>query len=611
MIDATELGAQIRCVQNTQRHRFEWTGALTSAASGTDLQITVNIPTALESFSSLHAVLEALLQACPEARDELLAPHHPYIRKTTPLLINEQHESASRFFNAGTVGSAIVRRISRESIYLSDAIDRMAQLLLELHMRVGASSRNVHLVIQHAEHMDRPSLRTLYRAFQLSEMPLHWTWRFTATPLASPSGSAMLRRFEVARRKIFTYLAERMQPTIRLDSLPSLLEHRPVWVQGDVHSVAQELVHQNYDLAYLRAHAALEILSDPDERAHVHRMIAIVDANVGEIDAALESIHVAYQQAHSAFLLAHIKYMTGLIITKRKYNMDEAERAYRDGLSHLDQADALQAETQLERAWLMNGLALVSALRAKSGPEHERERILEAIFVQEAEAYKSVLYNTDAASLYLQLNLLANMTLLLEIKENYAQAARFWSRVFDRFRGLESQEARAFEISFQYRLGMLYHKAGQHQDALACLASAVELSNEHEERFTFERLLYALGYVALRSGQQQQAQEAFERGVLLAWGLRDLQAVRLHATGLAESQRAAGDARGAAAWQDLVEELDDGTGTAVRADSLPTPSPKFPSYVPLIDLEATPLVDLNRYLVSAESVRPIGTYAST
>lgn len=597
-------------VGRSVRHQILWTGSDASLAAPDASTLCAAAPEGLVSFSCVENLLRALTDRLGGLPDDLRARHLESLRETVPAFVGTQPSTDSHFFNAHSVGSAIVRRISRESIHLSDAIDSVARLLLTLVARIeDVQGAPLVLVLDRAERLDRPSARVLHRAHQLADRAQHWVWRFDApvTDKGPAPAEPLLGRFSRARSRLFATLAEALAPNLHdIPQGPAYLPEVPAPDTTVEAAIATELVGQNYDLAYLKARHMTPLERD-DRTANVYRMLCIVDANVGEIDRATESIARARETAATQWLRAHCHYMTGLLLTKRHYDLDAADHHYVQGLELLGEAN--DDASRLERSWLINGRSLVGALKCKSLTPADRDEEAKRIFVNEVEAFKAVKGQDSAQALYLQLNLLANMTLLLEMNEDYMRAAFFWSQVFDRFRGNQSEVQRTFEVAFRYRLGMLLFKAGRVDEAVAHLAEAVSISDGERRRFTHQRTLYALGFVQHGADQHEAALHTFAEAAALAAELRDPDALRKAVVGALIAARAAHLSDEAAYWSDALERVDRASAPQERTvpleDRLAPPPPKFPSYVPLIDLEATPIVDLNQFLANDRSTSSI------
>lgn len=555
-------------------------------------------PVGLDSFGTLRALLLAAVSAASGEVDVdfLFARHRESLSLSVPDILGLGEERRGHFYNAENVGSSVIRRISRESIHLTDVIDDLALLLLDLIDQHGGKLRLIG-----AEYLDRPTARVLYRAYQLAKPgSIRWVWHFAHSVLSDPVrdvSDEIERRYRDSRERLFRVLAERMgvyveDSVLELPVLPFKAVGEP---DQTVTLVSQALVGQNYDLVYITAAAGMNRL-EPAKRSNAWRMLSIADANMGRIDDAATSINHAREAASGdPWLSGQCLYMYGLLETKRRYDLDAAEKAYRQILRLMDECDPRDERTRVERAWAVNGLALVRTLRTKHLDPDEREAEQMRIFLDEADAFQDVAELSSAQALYLQLNLLANMTLLLEVKGDYARAALFWGRVFEKFRGTDSAERRSFEVAFLYRLGLLELKAGEFDRARNAMERALDVPDVASRAFTFERLLYGKGHVELSCGDHVAAGETFAAGCSLSFRLRHDEALSDHLAGLAEASAVTPH-----------DELGHWTQVAAargvtKAETRSLPAPKFPSYVPLVDLEVAPQIDLNRFLADDRS----------
>jgi tetratricopeptide (TPR) repeat protein len=198
-------------------------------------------------------------------------------------------------------------------------------------------------------------------------------------------------------------------------------------------------------------------------------------------------------------------------------------------------------------------------------------------------------------------NLLANMAFLLEILRLYPAAIDFWERAFRQY--IDAKSSPLFDITFHYRLGMLHSKNGNLDTALAFLSRALEFSRVLGEVFMEERIAYALGFVALQAEDWDLADRSFASGFEVAWQERDWQACYQHADGAFEVS--ARSRNGHMTSQRIRQYLKKISSPPLKAGAdsgqlrvLRPPSPKLPAYLPNIDLDWTPEVDLNRQLVA-------------
>src|SRR5205807_991096 len=106
------------------------------------------------------------------------------------------------------------------------------------------------------------------------------------------------------------------------------------------------------------------------------------------IEAGYGTLGRASELARRPTLRAFLEYLRGLVATKRLNDPELAERHYRRGLEILQTADGAAAEERaLEEGWLLNGLALIRALRAKTDAGG-RDELLREAFEQEMRAYR-------------------------------------------------------------------------------------------------------------------------------------------------------------------------------------------------------------------------------
>lgn len=579
-------------------HQIRWRTVKDASNCTGKKTLMVSLSPSFESFSALRALLQALVDSNDKAV-ALLAAHEEALMLTVPKIFGKPPKSNGHFYNAKNVGSSVIRRISRESIHLSDAIDDIARLVIEL-LDINGSSRT----LLGAEYLDRPSARVLYRTYQLSHPEkIDWVWGFGHSvfePDCNLQLGKIARRFYASRNRLFKVLAERMEVSIdpeilNLDIVPF---DAPPSMELATVAVSQALVDQNYDRLYLNAAHRGKL--DKSDECNVWRMICIADSNLGLIDHALESIRTSLERSDGdPWLSAQSLYMQALLETKRQYNLDAAESLYRQALSLLSECDPEDVRTRIEQAWATNGLALVRTIRSKYLPPEDREKAQLEIFLDEASAFKNVAELDTAHALYLQLNLLANMTLLLEVMGRFEHAVSFWSRVFNKFRGQSSVERRNFEVAFLYRLGLLQYKAGRAADARQSLSRAVQINDSTMSSFAMEHVLFAKGYVELQTGEEVEAAATFVEGCKLSAWLKDNKALSEHLWGLSQAISSE-SSEVLEYWRSYAE------AHGIQTPEGPVlPAPKLPSYVPLIDLEVAPKIDLNRYLTDDRSVRPL------
>jgi tetratricopeptide (TPR) repeat protein len=587
-----------------------------------------------ESFSGIHAVLAAVLPIAEKEAPELVEQRMTALEdmSSAPRLL--KHMGVSHV--AESITFAITRRIGRESHHSALIIDRLARAMLETMRRCPSFRGGTTLFIPDLERWDRPSLRWLYRVAllagpgdRLSAIAASAGPASTDDDFGADAENAPLDedRITWARSRFFARLydlpAVRVRPAVPHGLPTGADDHGQDWGEAVLPehfkdlllTIGEALSYQNYERVYQLAYQTLAKARDPEQEAQTRRLIGIAHAQLEDFGSAEREISRAAALTADRAFGAHLEYLIGLIATKRVYNMDLALRHYQRGLDVLGPGPDRSAERRVERAWLLNGQALVMTLKAKQGSSGEdRDEKFKQAFAQEFEAFDLVKDLPGAAPSYLRHNLLANLTFLLEISQRFEEAVTFWRRAFERYLAADSH---AFEATFNTRLGLLLFKAGRREEGIATLERARELCAGEGDGFLEESVCLATGYAYAKSGQHDRALRAYLAGRELSWRLRSLDSVCAHQAGILcclAAMRAIDEfdqvrqqvleslpgtvlaARLAAAAPD-GSESDPGQFLTAAGIVLPLPSPKLPAYIPEVDLEGIPAQDLNRYLV--------------
>ncbi|MHB8464126.1 MAG: tetratricopeptide repeat protein [Acidimicrobiales bacterium] len=546
---------------------------------------------------------------------------------------NLEHASAGRNVRqAETVIFAITRRISRESHHSAIEIHRLARYILEAHRRCPSLRSGLTVVIPDVERWDRPSLRCLHRVARLAlpedrvtVVALRAEWRGHAKVGTQDDALAVLSRLESARASFFRRLKEHADfryVEVTLPRSDTRTEEVDVHGRRRFHDLLLEvgmaLTYQNYERVHVLCARLLTRAMNAEERAEAHRLIAIADAQLGAFTDASSQLEVAIGLTREATYAAHLHYLLGLVATKRFYDLDAAGGHYQRGLAVLATHDPDEPQARVERAWLLNGVALVATMRAKeaSGVDEQRD-LLRRSTALEMEAYELVRGESSPAASYLRHNLLANITFLLEIGDRFETAVEFWRRAFEQYLAADSP---GFELAFQSRLGFLLLKAGRSAEAIDAWEAAVQRCRDLGDPFYRERICLALGQAALERGLCGRAADAFIEGQAVAASVRDADAFWQHSLGLMHTAAASGDVplfeAALAATSALAsvrsitsairEHAVSGDLHAALADThadLIAPATKMSAYVPDVDLEGAPAKDLNRYLVASADDR--------
>jgi tetratricopeptide (TPR) repeat protein len=559
-----------------------------------------------ESFASLKSILEQLKPLSrPEHRNEIKRVEG-YLREACPDPGAGGATSHGQMM-ADSVAFAIMRRISRESFYTARVIELGAQTINAILSGVPGCQR---VYVSHLDQLDRPTLKVLARAMLLLE-PSHgfsWVWHSTSDPLQSApleTEDIYLRSRHELLRQLVGILSPTlvMQPGVEPLTCPGVQSWKPT-----TFDIAAALVVQNYDACFLWCDSLLGGRTDA-ETAEGHRLRALAAVNVGKYDDALRSLRLAEEMSASAVRRAHLSYLQGLIETKRLYDLSGSNSHYTRGLCLLDGGHNREDEdSPMERAWLMNGLALNEAVMWRRHPG-KREHFSKA-FALERDAFALVRDGESPARTYLRFNLLANSAFLLEMSGNYELAINTFLKVFD-FNLDESLNRRqVWRSTLGYRVGVLHHCAGKHDEALRLLSDAAEHDSGPEGWPTQERILRALGAVLLHQGHYSRAADAFAKGLEQCRTGRSAQGTSEHARNLIVSLLRDGQERRA---REVYEELLTEEGLDVVPAVMFAPgrsfdelralplSPKLPAYFPELDLEGIPSIDLNLFLGKPEA----------
>ena len=571
-----------------------------SHAPGEIFQLAV-LPDRHDSFASLESILQQLEPfAGPDERRDL-ARLDGYMREACPNFGDGSSASHGRFM-ADAVTLAIMRRISRESVYTARLIETGARVLNSiLSGSIGCKA----VCVADADRLDRPTLKVLARAMLLLE-PSHgfaWIWQLSSDPTRVDDDAAgdpyVASRNDLLRKRVGI-----LSPTLVRDGTARPLR-RPATPAASVSplQVAAALVVQNYDACFLGTDALVKH-GDFGDISEGLRLRALAAVNVGNFDLSMQDLHEAERATELPGRRAHFCYLQGLIDAKRRYSLEQSRSHYERGLAYLDAAAGRNGHGEdlpLERGWLLNGLALNQAILQRRHREdsshHDRAIALER------QAFGLVQDGDDPSRSYLRFNLLANCALLMEMQGHYDVAIDIFTKTFD-FTDAESPTIRdRSRRALGYRAGVLHYRAGRVELAHTLLQDAVDEDGGTDGWPTYERVLRAVGSVALARGAVTEAADIFGRGLDICRRARSAEGTREHARGLCSALMLAGKLQQARSVFDMLSAEEGVTvGTDLsRLAAVTPPSPKLPAYVPEVDLEGIPAIDINRFLGDALS----------
>ncbi|MDA0167659.1 hypothetical protein OJ998_01055 [Solirubrobacter taibaiensis] len=548
-------------------------------------------PDVHESFASLDAILEQLSPYASPVEREALAQISAYLAEVRPR--SSLDGSWGRVLR-DSVTFAVMRRVSRESFYTARVIDLSARTINSILARQPYA--RVH--VEHADRLDRPSIKALARAMLLldPEQRFAWIWHFGSDPLSASAAPGDL--YAASRIALLKQLLGILSPSLVREGVGSPVRGPDAHDVAGLDDMASELVMQNYDRCFLIGDALLHSC-DRSMASEILRLTGLAAINVGRAEDALDALDAAEHGAATG-RRAHLAYLQGLIESKRRYDLAASTAQYQRGLDLLASAHDSDADMALEHGWLLNGLALNEAIlwrRAGGSKEHHG-----TAFALEREAFELVRDGDSAARIYLRFNLLANSALLMEMAGEYDVAIDIFHKTFDFDVDRSASSRRRWESTMGYRIGVLQYQAGRYDEAYRMLHHAAEQDDATESWPVQERIVRALAIVAMARGSTAEAEMLFRGGLEGCRKARAADGACEHARGLVSALVAAERFDVA---QDVVSELreEEGIDLAEPLEQIrpKPPSGKLPAYFPEIDLEGVPAIDLNRYLGTASA----------
>lgn len=512
--------------------------------------ITLNIDLArdLSPYSAVMALIGGTIAQDVRFRDKAKRE----LMKLDKVLQREASDYGfgSSSTDGSSVAFAVLRRVSRESIYTARYIDSCASLI-SIFLRDLAERNPV--MLRGFGGVDRLSLKTLIRA--VAKLPAqvrqHVTIVEEAGEVKTPES---LSRQAIASRLSNALLGRDINLGLdRWDALSG----------SDAVEIAQNIVLQNFDRR-IDNHG-----NDPE----VFRLQAIAEVNTGRYEAALNLLERAKGLSSKATYTAHLDYLSGLVATKRHYDLKTSGAYFDRGIERLS-GHSNAPGAALEHAWLLNGKALNAALDyRKNGGSEKWETARELAFA----AFGLIDEAPGRAYDYLRFNLLANIALLFEMKGEFEVALEIFEQTFGASQS-EDLKDESVGAHFCYRVALLKAKLDQCDDADHWLQAAYDKTLEFECPFSQERVTRA--ELILAEHRRQLTGRAPDQDEILTRG-RDLAERNFSADGIEF-------------YDTFGERAAAGPGALFRLVS-----PKMPAYIPEVDFEDLPKVDLNRQLSSA------------
>jgi hypothetical protein len=272
----------------------------------------------------------------------------------------------------------------------------------------------------------------------------------------------------------------------------------------------------------------------------------------------------------------------------------------RRGFGYVQQAEAENSgleDTSLERAWLLNSAALNEAVgfrRMKSN-----ECVARAMsYLKQAFSLAKPLRSPSAN--YLRFNLAANTVFLLEMVGQPHRALEALEGSFSQTILPDGEDGRGTE-AFLYRRGVLLAKTGDTSSALSILESLIPRYETKNAWFLSEQVCRALTALAAQSGDLERASAYASQGFEICSRERSKRGQEVHYKNL----MAIYDRQGSFVDQLFFEsKYPHFADVDISSWVIPKATPKLPAYIPEVDLEEIPKIDLNNYLVGNSDGKP-------
>jgi tetratricopeptide (TPR) repeat protein len=474
---------------------------------------------------------------------------------------------------------ALERRISRENVSLALQLEKLALWIRE-HLNRLVEIRT--LVIPNLECYDDISLKMLARVIPF----VGKRWILQCSSSVDADKARLIQRFSASVKHLIAVAPSAYKAQLNpLDHIASPLDF-----------LRRELVLTNYSACLTLGR---KLLSSPGtsatDRAEILKISALALLNRGLTEDALELLRQSEEVAPKLTRKAHIACLTSLLSQKRMYNTTSTLQHIERGLQYVDE-DASRGddpeEVSLERAWLLNSLALTHAIQyRKRGDVSAANQALRS--VQKAFDLSRPLKSPSA--MYLRFNLAANSVFMLEMLGLYARALETLEQSFSHTLSSGNFDDSDGAEAFHYRRAVLIAKARDKGEAVSILKKLVPAYMDKKAWFLAERVLRAMTFFSVELGRFEEARAFAEEGLGICESSRSVAGAAAHTQNLFKIRQIM--LNGGDQSEKSVEFVDPGETTSSRASSIPKAPPKLPAYIPELDLEETPKVDLNNFLV--------------
>lgn len=256
----------------------------------------------------------------------------------------------------------------------------------------------------------------------------------------------------------------------------------------------------NYELILLCCRIALAS-GIPAARLPALQFAGLAHAYLDHPERAAEIFEAAQAEAPTPEARAQLCYYRGLLASKRRDSLHDGRCLFESGLHAL--SGRLGGAARLERGWLRNGLAYTAWRQGQSG---EAEELIRTALAGTEGAH-------DPQTVNLRINLLNNLSVLLEDQCDYAAALAVWRQLA---RWESFVRGGRFTKSYRYReswlLLALDDVAGAYDRAQLALTAA----QRHRDVFHADLIGAACRYLACRKNDLDAAERWAAAGIWLA-----------------------------------------------------------------------------------------------
>jgi tetratricopeptide (TPR) repeat protein len=299
----------------------------------------------------------------------------------------------------------------------------------------------------------------------------------------------------------------------------------------------------NYELMLLCCRVALAGLPTGAGRLPVLLFAGLTHAYLDHHELATEIFEAAYTGEATPEVRAQVCYYLGLIASKRRNLLEEGRAWFDRGFAAIENRSGGPA--LLESGWLRNGMAMVAW---REGRYDDAERLVRAA-IADTEGF------ADAQLVNLRVNLVNNLSVLLETQGEYGAALEVWRSLAG---WSEFILGGSFTKSYRYRESWLLSRLGDLTQAYACAVDSLDVARRFHDVFHMNIISRACAYLACRMEDYGAGCRWQHTNVEL---MRQLghRAGEAHAYGqLAHVRCQAGDLTGAAEALDEAARLADG-----------------------------------------------------